>query len=198
MAFCFQCLFFLFSLLIVLGFPAFGENHCSVLVRLLFFFLRFSKDSFFWLQRLAFIAHCSLVYLFHFFSQLPDTFFPQSSHIALELFSPVSSRQVGAFSQTSRHLQSHLAKLFYLHHNITPVNCQNMSQPILLRVEALSLTKAYKSSFPAGVFPATGDPAAPTCRALLSPQDQTHTVYYTQTHTHTLCTHTYMRICIFT
>ena len=72
---------------------------------------RFSKDSFFWLQRLAFIAHCSPVYLFHFFSQLPDTFFPQSSHIALELFSPVSSRQVGAFSQTSRHLQSHLAKL---------------------------------------------------------------------------------------
>ena len=75
------------------------------------FFFRFSKDSFFWLQRLAFIAHCSLVYLFHFFSQLPDTFFPQSSHIALELFSPVSSRQVRAFSQTSRHLQSHLAKL---------------------------------------------------------------------------------------
>ena len=72
---------------------------------------RFSKDSFFWLQRLAFIAHCSLVYLFHFFSQLPDTFFPQSSHIALELFSLVSSRQVGAFSQTSTHLQSHLAKL---------------------------------------------------------------------------------------
>ena len=83
--------------------------------------------------------------------------------------------------------------LFYLHHNITPVNCQNMSQPILLRVEALSLTKAYKSSFPAGVFPATGDPAAPTCRALLSPQDQTHTVYNTQTHIlPTLCTHTHI------
>ena len=73
------------------------------------FFFRFSKDFFFWLQRLAFIAHCSLVYISHFFSQLPDTFFPQSSHIALELFSPVRSRQVGAFSQTSRHLQSHLA-----------------------------------------------------------------------------------------
>ena len=65
-----------------------------------------------------------------------------------------------------------------------------MSQPILLRVEALCLTKACKSSFPAGVFPATGDPAAPTCRALLSLLRIRHTVYNTQTHRHTY-THTH-------
>ena len=165
------------------------------------FFLQIFKGLFFLASETC--LHCSLLSCLPFLLFLPIarhlfptelshrswTFFTGEFQTSWSFFSNIQTSPITLGGETF-----HRA-LFYLHHNITPVNCQNISHPILLRVEALCLTKAYRSSFPAGVFPATGDPAAPTCRALLSPQDQTHTVYNTQTHIlPTLCTHTHIYI----
>ena len=144
-----------------------------------------------WVQNPAFHAH-PLLFIGHFFLKLPDTFFPQSSHIpqsALELFHRRAPDNLELF-RTPPDISNHtrlnfspwsISGIFDLYHRM-PLKHQ-ISSPSSSgrdspqkRCIAVQMWPPLKSSFPAGVCPATDDPAAPTCRALrcLS-QDQTGT-----------------------
>ena len=136
------------------------------------------RFSAFWIQNPASRAlptHSSL--LFIVFLKLPDTFFPRSSHIppsALEVFHRVGASPPDKFElfrtsplpDISNHTWLNFSLLssegiFDLCHHHMPLNCLIFLSP--------SSKAGLKSSSLAGVCPATDDPAAPTCRALLCP-----------------------------